>query len=195
MAKTAFFAYLTRLRWIKRWGLMRNSYDENVMEHSWEVAVIAHSIALIKNQLFNGKIDTNALTVAALYHDVTEVITGDLPTPIKYYSPAINAAYKHIEHVAADELCKQLPSTLQMHYIRLINQDDLEPDEKEIIKIADKISAYFKCQLEIKAGNEEFKPVANMLLGNIKDYALPEVDYFMKNFAPSCSLSSERCFA
>ncbi|MGR8931388.1 MAG: 5'-deoxynucleotidase, partial [Gammaproteobacteria bacterium] len=106
MKISSFFAYLTRLRWIKRWGLMRNAYSENVMEHSWEVATIAHTLALIKNRYFGGAIDANALATAALYHDVTEVITGDLPTPIKYHSTAIRQAYKTIEHQAEQELLK-----------------------------------------------------------------------------------------
>ena len=110
---SSFYAYLSRLRWIKRWGLKRNAHEENVMEHSWEVAVIAHTLALIKNRYFDGDVDANAVATAALYHDITEVITGDLPTPIKYPSPAILNAYKRIEHQAETELLKLLPEPLR----------------------------------------------------------------------------------
>jgi len=102
--KSSFYAYLSRLRWIKRWGLRRNAYEENVMEHSWEVSVIAHTLALIKNRYYQGAVDANAIATAALYHDITEVITGDLPTPIKYHSKQITSAYKQIEHQAENEL-------------------------------------------------------------------------------------------
>ena len=112
MKMSTYFAYLTRLRWIKRWGLMRNTYNENVMEHSWEVSVIAHTLALIKNQIFNGHINANAVAVAALYHDVTEVITGDMPTPIKYHSPDILQSYKAIEKLAGLKLTALLPTEL-----------------------------------------------------------------------------------
>jgi 5'-deoxynucleotidase len=183
MHKIPFYSYLTRLRWIKRWGLMRNSYDENVMEHSWEVAIISHSLALIKNEYFDGKIDANKLVVSALYHDATEVITGDLPTPIKYYSPDIMVAYKTIEQAAANELCSLLPEKLQSHLISSISQSCLSDAEKELIKIADKISAYLKCAAELKAGNPEFQSVAELLLKTITDTNLPEVKFFMKTFS------------
>lgn len=187
--KSSFYAYLSRLRWIKRWGLKRNAHEENVMEHSWEVAVIAHTLALIKNRYFDGSVDANAIAAAALYHDVTEVITGDLPTPIKYHSPAILNAYKQIEHQAESELLKLLPETLQDDFLPLIQHEQLPTAHQQIIKAADKISAYLKCQAELKAGNTEFELAAQQLEQNIHDLQQPEVVFFMQAFVPSCGLT------
>ena len=187
--KSSFYAYLSRLRWIKRWGLKRNAHEENVMEHSWEVAVIAHTLALIKNRYFDGNVDANAVTTAALYHDITEVITGDLPTPIKYHSPAILTAYKHIEHQAESELLKLLPVALQEDFRPLIQHEQLPEEHRQIIKAADKISAYLKCQAELKAGNTEFELAAKQLAQNIHDLQQAEVVFFMQAFVPSCGLT------
>jgi len=187
--KSNFYAFLTRLRWIKRWGLKRNAYEENVMEHSWEVATIAHALALIKNRKFNGNVDANAVAVAALYHDVTEVITGDLPTPIKYHSAAITSAYKSIERQAGNELIQLLPKELQQDYQAVMFDENQPEDHQQIIKAADKISAYLKCQAELKAGNLEFETAAEKLNGVIAEMTLPEARYFMDVFVPSCGLS------
>ena len=186
---SSFYAYLSRLRWIKRWGLKRNALAENVMEHSWEVAVIAHTLALIKNRYFEGEVDANAIATAALYHDITEVITGDLPTPIKYHSPEILAAYKQIEQQAEGELLKLLPDALQEDFRPLIQHQHLPPSHQQIIKAADRISAYLKCQAELKAGNTEFEIAAQKLAKNIHELQQPEVVFFMQTFAPSCSLT------
>jgi len=186
---TPFYAYLSRLRWIKRWGLKRNALDENVMEHSWEVAVIAHTLALIKNRYYGGSLDANAIATAALYHDITEVITGDLPTPIKYHSEAINVAYKEIEKQAEKELLKLLPAELQADFEALIHHDSMPEEHVQIIKAADKISAYLKCQAELKAGNTEFEMAAQELAKTIAGYRQPEVVFFMQAFAPSCGLT------
>ncbi|WAR43840.1 5'-deoxynucleotidase [Methylomonas rapida] len=187
--KSSFYAYLSRLRWIKRWGLKRNAHEENVMEHSWEVAVIAHTLALIKNRYFQGSVDANAVAAAALYHDITEVITGDLPTPIKYHSPAILHAYKQIELQAEIELLKLLPDELEEDFRPLIQHDKLSIEHQQIIKAADKISAYLKCQAELKAGNTEFELAAQQLAQNIHALQQPEVVFFMQAFAPSCGLT------
>lgn len=189
MNDSYFYAYLNRLRWIKRWGLMRNAYSENVMEHSWEVATIAHILALIKNQFFNGNIDPNAVATAALYHDVSEVITGDLPTPIKYHSAEIQNAYKAIEAEAGKELLCLLPIELQDAFKSFLNCEQQSAEQRDLIKIADKISAYLKCQTELKSGNQEFKNAAEELLVKIEESELPEVAYFMLTFAPACSLT------
>ncbi|MGZ5000583.1 MAG: 5'-deoxynucleotidase [Methylomonas sp.] len=186
---SSFYAYLSRLRWIKRWGLKRNAYEENVMEHSWEVAVIAHTLALIKNRYFDGQVDANAVATAALYHDVTEVITGDLPTPIKYHSPAILGAYKQIEQQAETELLNLLPDALLEDFRSLIQHERLPESHQQIIKAADKISAYLKCQAELKAGNTEFEMAAEQLAKNIHALQQPEVVFFMQAFAPSCGLT------
>lgn len=187
--KSHFYAYLSRLRWIKRWGLKRNAHEENVMEHSWEVAVIAHTLALIKNRYYAGQVDANAIATAALYHDITEVITGDLPTPIKYHSPAILDAYKNIEHQAEIELLKLLPTALQKDFQPLIQHEQLPLEHQLIIKAADKISAYLKCQAELKAGNSEFEMAAQQLAQNIHELQQPEVIFFMHSFVPSCGLT------
>jgi 5'-deoxynucleotidase len=187
--KSSFYAYLSRLRWIKRWGLKRNALDENVMEHSWEVAVIAHTLALIKNRYYGGTVDANAIATAALYHDITEVITGDLPTPIKYHSTEISRAYKQIEYQAEIELLNLLPNELRSDFESLIRHDTMPEEQSAIIKAADKISAYLKCQAELKAGNTEFETAAEQLAEKIAETKLPEVIFFMQAFVPSCSLT------
>ena len=186
---SSFYAYLSRLRWIKRWGLKRNAHDENVMEHSWEVSVIAHTLALIKNRYFEGNLDANAIATAALYHDITEVITGDLPTPIKYHSREINDAYKQIEKQAELELLALLPIELRSDYELLIHHDRMPEEHVRIIKAADKISAYLKCQAELKAGNKEFEIAAEQIALTINEFKDQEVIFFMQAFVPSCALT------
>jgi 5'-deoxynucleotidase len=186
---SSFYAYLSRLRWIKRWGLKRNAHDENVMEHSWEVSVIAHTLALIKNRYYGGNLDANAIATAALYHDITEVITGDLPTPIKYHSKAINTAYKEIEKQAEMELLALLPIKLREDFESLIHHESLPEEHIKIIKAADKISAYLKCQSELKAGNNEFEIAAEQISLAIAEFVDPEVIFFMQAFVPSCALT------
>ena len=186
---SSFYAYLSRLRWIKRWGLKRNAHEENVMEHSWEVAVIAHTLALIKNKYYDGQVDANAVATAALYHDITEVITGDLPTPIKYHSPEISKAYKQIEHQAELELLALLPDALRTDFADLIQHNKIPTEHLEIIKAADKISAYLKCQTELKAGNTEFVNAAEQIALSISESTRPEVIFFMQSFVPSCALT------
>lgn len=187
--KTSFYAYLSRLRWIKRWGLKRNAYEENVMEHSWEVSVIAHTLALIKNRYYEGSVDANAIATAALYHDITEVITGDLPTPIKYHSKQITTAYKKIEQQAENELIGLLPEKLQADFADLIQHEKMPDGHEEIIKAADTISAYLKCQAELKAGNTEFEMAAEKLVLALKQSEQLEVIFFMTHFVPSCGLT------
>lgn len=186
---SSFYAYLSRLRWIKRWGLKRNAHDENVMEHSWEVSVIAHTLALIKNRYFEGNLDANAIATAALYHDITEVITGDLPTPIKYHSREINNAYKQIEKQAELELLALLPIELRSDFELLIHHDRMPEEHVRIIKAADKISAYLKCQAELKAGNKEFEIAAEQIALTINEFKDLEVIFFMHAFVPSCALT------
>ncbi len=187
--QSSFYAYLSRLRWIKRWGLKRNAYDENVMEHSWEVSVIAHTLALIKNRYYSAELDANAVATTALYHDVTEVITGDLPTPIKYHSEQITSAYKKIEAQAENELIALLPDKLQQDFAGLIQHKKIPEEYVEIIKAADKISAYLKCQAELKAGNREFEMASAKLVSDLKGLQQPEVVFFMQHFVPSCGLT------
>ena len=183
-----FYAYLSRLRWIKRWGLMRNAETENVMEHSWEVAVIAHALALIRNQYFFGKVDANAIATMALYHDVSEVLTGDLPTPIKYFSTSLTTAYRQIETVACEELISLLPQPLQASYKALLNDDKQPESHHHIIKAADTLSAYLKCLSELRTGNLEFSVTAGRLERQLNASSLPEVGYFIQSFVPACSI-------
>jgi 5'-deoxynucleotidase len=186
-SRSKFYAYLSRLRWIKRWGLMRNAEPENVMEHSWEVAVIAHALALIRNQFFQGQVDANAIATAALFHDASEVLTGDLPTPIKYFSSSLTVAYRQIEAIACEELISMLPDSLQSSYKTLLSDEQPE-GHHQIIKAADTLSAYLKCLAELRAGNLEFKITAGELEQKLKATRLPEVAYFMKSFVPDCAL-------
>ncbi len=186
-SRSKFYAYLSRLRWIKRWGLMRNAEPENVMEHSWEVAVIAHALALIRNQFFQGQVDANAIATAALFHDASEVLTGDLPTPIKYFSSSLTVAYRQIEAIACEELISMLPDSLQSSYKTLLSDEQPE-GHHQIIKAADTLSAYLKCLAELRAGNLEFKITAGELEQKLKATLLPEVAYFMNSFVPDCAL-------
>jgi len=187
-----FFAYLSRLRWIKRWGLMRNAEPENVMEHSWEVATIAHALALTHNHVFNGQVDANAIATAALYHDASEVITGDLPTPIKYHSKSITEAYQQIEQQAEAELIALLPDELKQAYQTCFDSK-LQPEiNQRILKVADTLSAHLKCLAELRAGNLEFKQSAEITKQKIDSYQIPEADYFMSVFVPAYQLPLER---
>ncbi len=187
--KSHFFAYINKIRWVSRWGLKRNTIPENVMEHSWDVATISHALALIRNRYYGGTVDAHYLATAALYHDVTEVITGDMPTPIKYHSTAIRDAYKSIERAAGDELVSLLPDELQQDFAAVMIEENLPPEYRRLIKAADTLSAYLKCQAELKAGNGEFAQAARYVEGRLKEAKLPEVDYFLQVFAPSYQLT------
>lgn len=184
-----FFAYVSKLRWIVRWGLKRNTIHENVMEHSWEVATIAHALGLIRNRYFGGNVDANALATAALYHDAAEVITGDLPSPVKYHTPAIQQAYHAIERAAEQELVALLPEPLRADYEALMIESNLADDLRQLLKAADTIAALLKCEAELKAGNREFEKAADEIRQRLAGYALPEVDFFMQQFVPSYQLT------
>ena len=179
-----FFAYVSRLRWIKRWGLMRNAIEENVATHSWEVATLAHALAIIRNRHFGGQVNADRIAAAALYHDATEVITGDMPTPVKYHSRVMREAFGDIEHKAEAELLALLPADLREDFAPYVRESGWGHEEKELIKAADRLSALLKCQAEIQAGNKEFEPAAGHILKKLEDDALPEVMYFLEVFAP-----------
>jgi len=180
-----FFAYVSRLRWIKRWGLMRNAIEENVATHSWEVATIAHALALIRNTRFEGQLNADRIATAALYHDATEVITGDMPTPVKYHSKVMREAFGDIEHKAESELLALLPDELQDAFSPYLRESQWSVEEKELIKSADRLSALLKCRAEIQTGNKEFEPAAEQILRRLQEDASPEVMYFLDVFAPS----------
>ncbi len=187
--KSHFYAYISKIRWLQRWGLKRNTISENVMEHSWEVATIAHALALIRNRYFEGDLDVNAIVVAAIYHDCSEVITGDMPSPIKYHSKDITQAYKSIERQAEYELLNLLPKELQGDYKAVLIEELVPPEHKAIIKAADTIAAYLKCQMEVDAGNGEFSKAIEDIKSKLDAIELPEVAYFLELYASSYTLT------
>ncbi|MEO0474336.1 MAG: 5'-deoxynucleotidase [Bacteroidota bacterium] len=184
-----FFAYLARMKFIQRWGLMHNVHTENIQEHSLQVCMIAHALAVIRNRLYEGNVDPDRVVSLAMFHDASEVITGDLPTPIKYFSPKIKWAYKEIEEIANQRLFDLLPAELQEDYRSLFFPIEADEELWELVKAADKISAYLKCLEEMKTGNQEFTQAEKMLYKSIKDLDLPEVRYFLKTFVPSFKLT------
>ncbi len=186
-----FYALLGRMRYITRWGLMRNTFSENIQEHSHQVAVLAHALALIRRDILHlpGP-DPDRCAVAALYHDASETLTGDLPTPIKYYNPDIMASYKQVERVAAQRLLDMLPPELYRSYEHLILEDD--ETVLPIVKAADKLSAYIKCVEEQKAGNTEFDTALVQTLDSLRATDLPELQWFMDNCLTPFSLNIDQ---
>lgn len=187
--KSHFFAHLARMKLIMRWPLMRNVNPENVQEHSLQVAMVAHALALIKNKLFNGQVDPNKIATLAMFHDVSEVLTGDLPTPVKYFNPAIQVEYKKIEKIAEQKLLDMVPELFKEDYAQLIDGLRHTDDERFLVKAADIICAHFKTLEELSAGNQEFKLAKKRLDKMLKDYQAPEVDYFLAMYEDSFSLS------
>lgn len=183
-----FFAFLNRMKYIRRWSLMRSVRDENIMEHSQQVAVIAHALALINNKIFGGKVDVNKTVLLAQYHEVGEVITGDLPTPIKYFNPEINSAYKELEDNACHRILNMLPDSLKEEYKEYVLPDN-NTEEYKLVKCADRLAAYLKCVEEVKAGNSEFKKAKTTIGSELKALKRPEVDYYLKEFAPAFDLT------
>ena len=189
MRKNGFFAMIHRARHIKRWGLMRNSEYENLSEHSFDTAVIAHALAEIGNAYFGKDLPSDRIAAAALFHDAHEIMTGDLPTPVKYKDKEIIKAYKKIEDAAGKSLLSSLPPELRQRYASLIDMQEKEPELYKYVKAADKISAYIKCVEEKRMGNEEFSVAAEQIRGQINALSLPEADKFMDDFAESFGLS------
>lgn len=185
-----FFAYLARMKLIDRWSLMRCTQKENVQEHSLQVAITAHALALIKNKYFAGKMNPDRVALLAIFHDATEVLTGDLPTPVKYFSPELRLAYSAIEDHAADQLVRLLPADLRREYKSLLSIDESESEIRAIIKAADTLCAYIKCLEEEAAGNHEFSGAKKTIEAKVQALRQrPEVDYFVTHFVPSFSLS------
>jgi len=181
------FAYLARMKFIRRWGLMHNTYPENIQEHSLRVAMIAHALAVIRNRLFGGRVNPERAAVLALFHDASEVLTGDLPTPVKYFNPDIRTAYQAIETVARQKLFDMVPAELQDEYRLLLFDGDR--DHAPLVKAADRLAAYLKCLEELSAGNHEFSRAEKTLRRSVEDLDLPEVGYFLATFAPSFKLT------
>lgn len=184
-----FFSYMARMKHIKRWGLMRNTREENIQEHSLQTAMIAHALALIKNRMFGGSVNAERVLALAVYHEAGEVITGDLATPIKYFNPDIKTAYKQIERVAEEKLVDMLPEGIKKDYESLILGREDETQHYAIVKAADKICAYLKCVEELSAGNTEFAKAKNAIEKTIQEMDRPEVNYFMETFVPSFELT------
>ena len=179
-----FFALISRMRYIERWSLMRNSIQENIQEHSHMVAVIAHALGVIRRDVYGLPCDPEACAAVALYHDASEILTGDLPTPIKYHDEEIMSAYRRVETIASEKLLSMLPPELQPAFEPILvgeTQRELYP----IVKAADKLSAYIKCIEERKAGNNEFLNAEKQTLAAIHAYGLPEAEYFIERFIPA----------
>ena len=183
----SFFAYIFRMRHIARWALMRNTRTENVEEHSYEAAVLAHALAVIGRDVFHKGLDPDKIAVAALFHDAPEIITGDMPTPIKYYNPSLKDAYQQVEAAAQDKLLSMLPPELTPAYEPLVRESD--PGVRRYVKAADKLSAYIKCVEELKAGNAEFKKAAEQTRTALEEMGMEELDWFMERFLPAFSLT------
>lgn len=184
-----FFAVISRMKYINRWALMRNTINENISEHSLEVAFIAHALALIRNERFGGSINTERCALLAMYHDTTEIITGDLPTPIKYYSKEIRGAYDEVEQKAQSTLLSYLPDDLKKYYRPLLSPDDTEAELWRLVKGADKLSALIKCIEERNMGNLDFASAEKATLEAIHKLDLPEAEVFLEEFIPAYGLT------
>ena len=175
-----FFPMISRMRYISRWGLMRNTFQENIQEHSHQVAVLAHALAVIENRYFGGQTDPGVVAVAALYHDASEILTGDMPTPIKYDNPDIQNAYQQVEAVAEQKLLSMLPPDLRPDFTEAVTIPD--PAVRALVKAADKLSAYLKCVEELKAGNTEFRKAKEQTWAALQQNPIPALGYFMDHF-------------
>lgn len=186
--KKSFYAYMSRLKHIKRWGLMRNTIEENVAEHSFNIALITHALCIIKNEFYGGNVDGGKAVLAALYHETGEAITGDLPTPVKYFDEDITQAYKRIEKHAEQTMVSMLPEGMRGD-IEPYVLGDVSPEVRRIVKAADKIGAYIKCVEEEKSGNTEFAKAKVRVREAIEALNMPEVNYFMEHFIASYTLT------
>ena len=182
-----FYAYMARMKLIKRWGLRHNTREENDQEHSLQVAMIAHALATYKNRRYGGNVDVEKVLLYALYHEAAEVITGDLASPIKYFNPGIRDAYKEIERMASEKLLDYLPADFQKDFRELLFPDE-ESYEWRIVKAADRISAYVKCLEEYGFGNREFLTAQENVRASVSQMNMPEAEDFMREFAPSFML-------
>lgn len=183
-----FFAFLDRMKYIRRWSLMRSSREENVMEHTQQVAVFAHALAVIDREVFKNDPDMEKTVLLALYHESSETMTGDLPTPIKYFNREIRGAYKQLEERAEQKLLGMLPEQLRAAFAPCV-MPDTQSYEYRLVKAADKLSAYVKCLEELKGGNSEFKKAKESIEAELKGRAMPCLDYFMEHFVPAFLLT------
>jgi len=183
-----FFAYISRMRYIERWSLMRNSMQENIQEHSHMVAVIAHALAIIRRDIYGVDCNPEEYAAVALYHDCSEILTGDLPTPIKYYSEEIKQAYKQVEQLASERLINTLPAEIRDSFRPVLCGDAVERTH-DLVKAADKLSAYIKCIEERRAGNDDFISAEKQSREFLENMKLKEVDYFLEHFIPAFELT------
>jgi 5'-deoxynucleotidase len=184
-----YFAYLARMKFIQRWGLMRNTRIENIQEHSLQVAMVAHALAVVDNAFFGGAVDPERTALLAVFHDAEEVITGDLPTPIKYFNPKVKEAVDGLEEVAKRRLLEMLPESLRGHYEGLFFERPEDARAWRMVKLADKVCAYLKCLEEAKAGNREFVRAEETIRAGLEGLREPVVDYFLETFVPSFRLT------
>lgn len=184
-----FYAMLSRMKYINRWGLMRNTISENIAEHSLDVSIIAHALSVIGNTYFGKKYDPERVAVLALYHDASEIITGDMPTPVKYFSKEIKDAYKNVEGVALEELLDSIPTEMRGYYESILVKDPCEKELWALVKAADKLSALIKCVEEKEMGNLDFVGAQISTLNKIREMKMEEADYFVENFIPAYSLT------
>ena len=190
MSNSHFFAMLSRMKYISRWGLMNNTKIENISEHSLQVAMFAHLLVFIHNKNTGENLNGERAALLGVYHDASEIITGDLPTPIKYYNPQIIKSYKAVEKMAENKLVSMLPQDYQEEYKNILSFEGTGDNElKKYVKAADKLSALVKCIEEIRMGNDEFKQAKATIEKSLKDMKMPEVDVFFKDFLPSFSLT------
>jgi 5'-deoxynucleotidase len=184
-----FFAYLSRMRFVRRWGLMRNTHDENLLEHSLQVAMVAHALAVVRNRLFGGAVNPERAATLALFHDAEEVITGDVVAPIKHFSPRIRRAHREVGEVAKRKLYAMLPETIRKDFRPLLFEEKGDREEWRIVHAADKLCAYLKCVEEMRVGNEDFAKAAAVLKRQVEAIEMPEVGYFLQTFAPSFAMT------
>ncbi len=185
----SFFAMMARMKYIERWALMRNSRQENISEHSLEVAMLAHGLAIISNEKCGGQLDVERIALMGLYHDANEIITGDMPTPVKYFDKDIKAAYKNVEDVANRTLIDKLPEYMKKYYDSVFFQRKSQEEEWKIVKAADKLSALIKCMEELRSGNQEFKTALETTRQALVDMKMKEVRIFMEEFLPAYDLT------
>ena len=183
-----FYAYMDRMKYIKRWQLMRSVREENIMEHSQSVAMLAHALVTIHNEVYGGNADVLKVVLYAMYHETSEVMTGDLPTPIKYYNRDIHSAYKELERNACKKITKTLPEEMAGAIEPYILADE-DTVEYQLVKAADRLAAYIKCLEELRSGNSEFKKAKKSIESDLKGRDMPEINYFMDNFIKAFELT------
>ena len=184
-----FFAVLSRMKYINRWALMRNTITENISEHSLEVAFIAHALALLRNKRFGGNVSPERCALLAMFHDASEIITGDLPTPVKYYNTEMRSTYEEIEQKAIDQMVSYLPDDLKDDYRPLFTHTEEEAELWQLVKAADKLSALIKCIEERRMGNDDFSSAEKSTMESIHELNIPEAEVFLDEFIPAYTLT------